>query len=77
MVPKAGFPDRKLSPNFYHWFIIMKQFSASTLRKWVTDEVYLDEEDSLIAEFIHLYPFKKDSAIEPSEQSPDRQGSKG
>jgi hypothetical protein len=68
----SGYPDRKLNPNFYHWYILMKQFSCSTISKWVSEELYHDHEDSLINEFVKLYTSKKDSAPEPADpSSPD------
>lgn len=39
----------------------MKQFAPSTIRKWIADELYLDHEDSLIQEFVKLYPTKADT----------------
>lgn len=39
----------------------MKQFSQSTINKWITDELYYDQEDSLINEFVKLYAHKKES----------------
>lgn len=38
----------------------MKQFSSSTIRKWISDELYLDQDDSLIQEFVKLYSSKKE-----------------
>jgi hypothetical protein len=48
MLSDPDFPDRKSNPNFYHWFVIMKQFAPATIRKWIKDELYLDQDDSLI-----------------------------
>jgi hypothetical protein len=45
----------------------MKQFSHNTTSKWITDELYLDSEDSLINEFVKLYTFKKDNPPESTE----------
>lgn len=58
----AGFPDRRVNPNFYHWYILMKQFSPWTIMKWVNDNLYHDQEDSLIHEFVRLHAPKKDTA---------------
>ncbi len=61
---RLGYPDRKINPNFYHWYIIMKQFSPSTIRKWIMDQLYHDSEDSLINEFVKVFLPKKDTSIE-------------
>jgi len=31
----SGFPDQKNSPKFFHWFILMKQFSKATIQRWI------------------------------------------
>lgn len=55
----------------------MKQFAPSTIRKWITDELYLDQEDSLIQEFLKLYPTKGDSQSETVDnQSPESPNTK-
>lgn len=38
----------------------MKQFSPSTLSKWISDELYLDQDDSIIQEFVKFYAGKKE-----------------
>lgn len=45
----------------------MKQFSRSTIMKWVTDHLYYDQKDTLINEFLKLYTPKKDILVECSE----------
>ncbi len=45
----------------------MKQFSPSTIMKWVTDNLYYDQKDTLINEFIKLYTPKKDIMVECSK----------
>lgn len=30
-----GYPDVKNNPHFYHWYILMRQFAAPTIAKWV------------------------------------------
>lgn len=55
----------------------MKQFAPSTIRKWIADELYLDQEDSLIQEFVKLYPTKADTQSEAVEShSPEGPNSK-
>jgi hypothetical protein len=67
MAVNLGYPDRKINTNFYHWYIIMKQFSHSTISKWITDELYLDSEDSLINDFVKSYSIKKEIHPESNE----------
>lgn len=50
-LPHAAFPDRAKHPNFYHWYILMRQFSPATLDKWLAARLYLDPLDSLIPKF--------------------------
>ncbi len=45
------YPDRKTSPYFYHWYILMRQFAGSTIRKWIDTRLYFDSDDSLIKHF--------------------------
>ena len=47
----SGYPDRKIYPNFYHWYILMKQFSISSVEKWISNNEEI-EDDQLIADFI-------------------------
>jgi len=46
-----GYPDRKIYPNFYHWYILMKQFAITSLEKWISNNDQI-EEDQLISDFI-------------------------
>jgi len=36
----------------------MKQFSASTISKWIADQLYFDADDILISEFVRVYTKK-------------------
>ena len=47
----AGYPDRKIYPNLYHWYILMKQFATNSLEKWISNSEQMDE-DQLIDDFI-------------------------
>jgi len=56
-----------MNPNFYYWYILMKQFSNSTVMKWISDELYHDQDDSVITEFTKLYSCKKENCTESGE----------
>ena len=43
-----AFPDRKLYPNLYHWYIIVKQFSTSARNHWIETS----GDDELIADIM-------------------------
>ena len=55
-------PDRKLYPQIYHWYIILKQFAATTREKWAQQE----DDDELIAEII------KESEEDSAEEVEDK-----
>jgi hypothetical protein len=38
----------------------MKQFSPNSMNKWINDQLYYDNDDSLISEFIKMNLAKKD-----------------
>jgi len=42
----------------------MKQFSHTTTSKWISDELYIDHEDTLISDFVKLYTTAKDTLTE-------------
>lgn len=48
----------------------MKQFSSSTINKWVTDQLYLDTDDALIGEFVKIN--SKREQVEGSEEARPR-----
>lgn len=35
------YPDKKNYPNFYHWYIVMRQFSDSSLEGWIREKRYV------------------------------------
>jgi len=45
----------------------MKQFSQTTINRWINEELYHDNEDSLVHEFIKLYSTKKENINESIE----------
>lgn len=45
------YPDRRVNPNLYHWYILMRQFAPSTISKWIDDRLYFDADDALIENF--------------------------
>jgi hypothetical protein len=47
----TAFPDRATHPNFYHWYILMRQFNPATISKWISTRLYLDPEDTLPSKF--------------------------
>jgi hypothetical protein len=37
------YPDKKSYPSFYHWYVIMKQFSINSLKFWISENLYNDD----------------------------------
>jgi hypothetical protein len=31
---KLGVPDKSVYPNFFYWYLLIKQFSLSALKSW-------------------------------------------
>lgn len=44
----SGYPDRKLYPNFYHWYVLMKQFSLNSIEKWISMSNDHSDDDLLL-----------------------------
>ena len=38
----------------------MRQFSAATMSRWVSEQLYSEGDDSLITDFVKLYSAKRD-----------------
>ena len=46
-------PEKDKYFNFYHWYILMKQFAPSAIDKWIKND-YTLENDKLVAEILPL-----------------------
>lgn len=55
-----GIPDKNNYFNFYHWYILMKQFAPSAIEKWIKNDQTL-ENDKLISEAIALIEIQSKS----------------
>ena len=43
-------PNKKHYPSFYHWYILICQFSDAARAKWISNDLNLEEEgDRLVA----------------------------
>jgi hypothetical protein len=38
----------------------MRQFSTATTTKWISEQLYSEGDDSLVADFVKLYAVRKD-----------------
>lgn len=43
-----AYPDRNSHPNFYHWYILMRQFAPLTIRSWIDRRLYYQLDDTLL-----------------------------
>lgn len=48
-----GMPSKDKYENFYHWYIMMKQFAPTAIQKWIQKDKTL-ENDKLIVEILGL-----------------------
>ena len=48
-----GMPSKDKYENFYHWYIMMRQFAPSAIEKWIQDDNTL-QNDKLIVEILRL-----------------------
>ena len=46
-------PSKDKYENFYHWYIMMRQFAPSAIEKWIQDDNTL-QNDKLIVEILRL-----------------------
>jgi len=67
----TAYPDRKMNPNFYHWYILMRQFATPTINKWIQDCLYYDPEDSLIYKIVLLQTAPSDYELHNCDTCPD------
>lgn len=47
-------PKCDIYPNFYHWYILMRQFSDRTLDIWLKDRSIESKKDSVIREVVRV-----------------------
>ena len=49
----SGMPSKDKYENFYHWYIIMKQFAPSAIQNWIQKDKTV-RNDRLIVEILDL-----------------------
>ena len=42
-------PKREIYPNFYHWYVLMRQFADRTLQMWIKNHEFEHLNDSIIS----------------------------